>query len=666
MGQNKIVVTGGSGMVGKSLKKIMPNAIYLSSKDYDLTSEKGVAQMYYDHKPTIVIHLAAKVGGIIDNINKPGEYFTDNVLMNTLLLEYARFHGVERFIGVLSTCIYPDKVDNYPMTEDMLHMGPPTATNFSYGYAKRSLAVQIDAYNKEYGTKYQYLIPCNLYGECFSEDTEVLTENGIKNIKDISLGEFIFTLNPETHDLEKHKVTQLHKLEDEEFYSFKGSSVDFEVTKNHDLYFKTTAGFVKKKAYTFDNKLGKEFGQITLAHHNIVDSKVKLIENIDLSKYLDDNHILLENGMVKDFIHSKCKEMPTTFNYLDFSEFLGWYISEGSVCTTTKSLNENLDRGQVRISQSKEKNPENYSKIHSLLTRMKIPFGCDDFSFYFSSRLFINYIKENIGLGSDDKRIPSEFLKLETPSILKEALFNSLMLGDGTLSRNTYTTKSNKLKNDFFMLSFLLGKKISNISLDNGCWRIYIKNKKQNSTVKYKNISKEKCEKKNFYCITVEKNHIIYAGRNGKFNWIGQCDNYENENKMHFVSSLIKKIHEAKTNGDDKITLFGTGTPLRQFMHSDDLAKVIKRCIDDEVYESFNVATEQNVSIDDIARTALRACEATNLKIEYDSSKPDGQFRKDVSVEKMKSLFPDFKATRLYHGIGSTYSILKQTWKEKI
>ena len=99
-------------------------------------------------------------------------------------------------------------------------------------------------------------------------------------------------------------------------------------------------------------------------------------------------------------------------------------------------------------------------------------------------------------------------------------------------------------------------------------------------------------------------------------------------------------------------------------MHSSDLARIIKRCIDDNVYDSFNVATEQNLSIDDIARTAIRACKADGLKIEYDSTKPDGQFRKDVSIEKMKSVFADFKPTRLYHGIGSTYSILQQTWKE--
>jgi len=307
MKEDKIVVTGGSGMVGKSLKKIMPNAIYLSSKDYNLTSEKGVAQMYHDLKPDVVIHLAAKVGGIMDNINKPSTYFTDNVLMNTLLVDYARIHNVKRFIGILSTCIYPDKVENYPMNEEMLHQGPPTPTNFSYGYAKRCLAVQIDACNEEYGTNYQYLTPCNLYGE--------------------------------------------------------------------------------------------------------------------------------------------------------------------------------------------------YDKF----------------------------------------------------------------------------------------------------------------------------------------------------GENS-----------------HFVAALIKKIHQAKSTNEEKITLFGTGTPLRQFMHSNDLAIIIKRCLDENIYDNFNVATEQNVSIEDIARIALRACEASHLKIEFDDSKPDGQFRKEVSVDRMKALFEDFKPTKLFHGIKSTYIILQEAWKLKV
>lgn len=162
--ENKILVTGGSGLVGKYLKKILPNAIYISSKDYDLTTEEGVRRMFLKHKPNIVVHLAARVGGIIDNLNHPAEYFTQNVLMNTLMVEYSRIFKVKKFIGILSTCIYPDVAKKYPMDESMLHEGPPTITNFSYGYSKRSMGAQIDSYNQQYKLDYQYLIPCNLYG----------------------------------------------------------------------------------------------------------------------------------------------------------------------------------------------------------------------------------------------------------------------------------------------------------------------------------------------------------------------------------------------------------------------------------------------------------------------------------------------------------------------
>ena len=161
----KILVTGGSGMVGRFYKEIEPNAIFLSSKDCDLTDIKQVTETWEKHMPDVVIHLAARVGGIIDNINHPAEYYEQNVLMNTNVLMASRKIGVKRLIAILSTCIYPDSVLLYPMPEHLLHEGPPTKTNFSYGYAKRSLAVHIDAYNQEYGTKYQYLIPCNLYGE---------------------------------------------------------------------------------------------------------------------------------------------------------------------------------------------------------------------------------------------------------------------------------------------------------------------------------------------------------------------------------------------------------------------------------------------------------------------------------------------------------------------
>lgn len=159
----KILVTGGTGLVGRHLQEILPEAIYISSNDYDLTSEtdvKNLCQNDWDH----IIHLAARVGGILDNINYPAEFIEQNLLMSVLLLKYARINSVPKLTAILSTCIYPDVFDKYPLTEKDLHKGEPQATNFAYAIAKRSLAVQIDAYNQQYNSNYNYLIPCNLYG----------------------------------------------------------------------------------------------------------------------------------------------------------------------------------------------------------------------------------------------------------------------------------------------------------------------------------------------------------------------------------------------------------------------------------------------------------------------------------------------------------------------
>jgi GDP-L-fucose synthase len=164
----KLLITGGSGAVGKHLQEILPDAVYADST-HDLRDWLAAEDLFETHKPTHVVHLAAKVGGIKDNIAKPAEYFNDNILINTHVLNMCKMYDVKRFIGILSTCIYPDKVKglefSYPMTEENLFLGPPTPTNFSYAYAKRCLAVHIDAHNKQYGTKYNYLIPCNLYSE---------------------------------------------------------------------------------------------------------------------------------------------------------------------------------------------------------------------------------------------------------------------------------------------------------------------------------------------------------------------------------------------------------------------------------------------------------------------------------------------------------------------
>ena len=163
--KNKILVTGGTGLIGKYLQKEMPNATYVGSSDYNLTKNDQVIKMFQDIKPNIVIHLAALVGGVHHNIEEPVRYFEENVLMNTFVLKESYKFSVKRFTGILSSCIYPDKISSYPIKEDQLIEGAPHQDLFSYSYAKRCLAIQVDMYNKKYKTNYNYLIPCNLYGE---------------------------------------------------------------------------------------------------------------------------------------------------------------------------------------------------------------------------------------------------------------------------------------------------------------------------------------------------------------------------------------------------------------------------------------------------------------------------------------------------------------------
>ena len=161
----KILVTGGTGMVGQHLQQFLPDAIFIGSTDCDLRDWNATEKLFKQHKPDRVIHLAARVGGIVDNIKNPADFYEDNVLMNTNVLKASLKFGVDRFTGMLSTCIYPNIVEKYPMQEEDLFIGPPAETNLSYAYAKRVMAVHINAYNKQYKTEYNYLVAPNLYSE---------------------------------------------------------------------------------------------------------------------------------------------------------------------------------------------------------------------------------------------------------------------------------------------------------------------------------------------------------------------------------------------------------------------------------------------------------------------------------------------------------------------
>lgn len=154
----KILVTGGNGLVGSEI-----DADIKIGKEYDLKNPKESDFLFETHKPTHVIHCAAKVGGLGGNINSMGSYFYENLLINTNVIESARKYNVKKLISFSSTCVFPKDV-TYPLTEDKINLGPPHETNYGYAYAKRMADVQILSYYEQYNIKYFSVIPCNIFG----------------------------------------------------------------------------------------------------------------------------------------------------------------------------------------------------------------------------------------------------------------------------------------------------------------------------------------------------------------------------------------------------------------------------------------------------------------------------------------------------------------------
>lgn len=161
----KILITGGSGMVGCSFKNINTehDLILVGSKDCNLIDYNQTFKMFGYYKPDAVIHLAAKVGGVKGNSEYVADYYHENIIINTNVLNISKRFGVKKVVSLLSTCIYPDNAC-YPLTEDQIHNGEPHESNFGYAYAKRMLEVQSRAIRSQYALNYITAVPNNIYG----------------------------------------------------------------------------------------------------------------------------------------------------------------------------------------------------------------------------------------------------------------------------------------------------------------------------------------------------------------------------------------------------------------------------------------------------------------------------------------------------------------------
>ncbi len=156
-----ILVTGSRGLIGSSLSS--KSSVVCMDPNIDLLNEQEVLAEFKRTKPDVIIHCAAKVGGIMGNSGHQGEFFYENLKLNMNVLEAARVAGTKKVISIGSSCAYPEKA-TMPFQENQLHLGHPYNSHFAYAYAKRMLEIQSRAYNEQYDLNYTCVIPSNIYG----------------------------------------------------------------------------------------------------------------------------------------------------------------------------------------------------------------------------------------------------------------------------------------------------------------------------------------------------------------------------------------------------------------------------------------------------------------------------------------------------------------------
>ena len=440
---------------------------------------------------------------------------------------------------------------------------------------KKSLRNENDPGSDAYETYDRQQAAVKVIMNCFTPDTDVLTPEGIRGVRELSVGDEVYSLDPETMDMEIKPVVETQEYPDYrgELVDIETSKIDFSVTPNHRMLVrKNETNGISEDGYRF-----VEAGELDRATnyelpHDWEGPDGDHLEEVDLTKLVEGDYEVWvrpevhghtftaelgwkprrvpkndigEMGYVfdadefethREYIESVCdrsyihaesgrKWIPRTYEGDDFLELLAWYITEGNVYTSEEKTFDGKYRGSsttVKIAQNAVASDggDNHASIESLLDRMGFDHYTDDRSHQFTSALLGGLLRELGGDGSESKRIPQ--LVFDASRCQKERFLETLVAGDGDRQSNSwrYSTASERLRDDVLRLCAHLGLTAS-YNEDSGAYRIYVTEDAKNTLRMYRS-SKRTNADDGAYCVTVEDNHTLMAGRNGKFQFVGQ------------------------------------------------------------------------------------------------------------------------------------------------
>ncbi len=410
---------------------------------------------------------------------------------------------------------------------------------------------------------------------CFTPDTEVLTPSGVRSITDLTAGDEVYSLDPETEEMEVKRVEETHSYPEYrgELVDIETSKVDFRVTPNHRMLVrKNETNGITEGGYRFveagdldrvtsyelphdwDGPDGERIGEVGLTE--LIDGEYEVWVRPTVHGHTFTAELgwtprrvpkadLGQTGYVftatefeehREYIESVCetsyvrresgrKWIPRTYDGDDFLELLAWYITEGNVYTSeARTFAENHHDSATTVKIAQQAVADGGSSAHGPIGRLLDGMGfdrcVDDRSYRFGSLLLGEFLRDRCGGDSFDKRIPD--MVFDASREQKRRFLETLIDGGGDRQSGSwrYTTSSARLRDDVLRLCTHLGVTAS-YNRDSGRWRIYAAENAKNTLRMHRSGSRSQAEN-GVHCVTVEDNHTLLAGRNGKFQFVGQ------------------------------------------------------------------------------------------------------------------------------------------------